>query len=61
MKSGLKLWSKRFSVAKGLHWQYERDVNQSNQQDWMRIFKQDEPDVYFLVSSANIKNKTPAK
>ena len=61
MSNGLKLWSKRFSVAKGLYWQYERDVDQSNQKDWIRVYSEDEPNIYFLVSSSNMRKKTPLK
>lgn len=46
----MKIWSLRFSVAKGNHWQYERDCTEANCQDWLKVFRDDEPNVIFLAS-----------
>ena len=44
------LWSLRYSAAKGMHVVHERNVIASSADDWLRVFRQDEPDVRFAVS-----------
>lgn len=46
----LKIWSKRWSVARGNHWQYERDTSEENCQAWLKVFRDDEPNVIFIAS-----------
>jgi len=50
-RSDVKIWSKRFSVAKGNHWVAERDCTESNAKEWLAIFQADEPNVLFLASN----------
>ena len=49
----ITLWSSRWSFAKGNHFVAERKVTEETAQEWLKIFREDEPDVYFVVS----KNK----
>lgn len=53
----LKLWSKRFSVARGNEWIAEREVTEENCQEWLKIFREHEPNVLFLVSKTKPKDK----
>jgi len=46
----LTLWSKRSSIAWGNHWVNERQVTEETCQDWLKIYREDEPKVLFLVS-----------
>lgn len=48
------LWSKRWSVAKGWHWQVDRYCFKSEAQGWLEVFKKDEPEIEFVIS-----NRTP--
>ena len=52
----LKIWSRRFSVARGNHWQYERDCQEENLQAWLNIFREDEPNVIFIANNRKPKN-----
>lgn len=52
----MKIWSKRFSVARGNHWKMERDCDLSNFQAWLKIFREDEPKVLFIASSRKPKD-----
>lgn len=45
----LTLWSARFSVAYGNHFVAERKVTEETAQEWLKIFREDEPNVLFLV------------
>ena len=47
----LKIYSIRFSVAQGNHWQYERDCTEENCQEWLAIFRADEPGVTFIANN----------
>lgn len=51
------LYSKRWSVAKGWHWKYERDCSEENIYEWLRVFQMDEPGVTFRFSKINLTNK----
>lgn len=44
------LWSKRYSVAQGNHWKLERECLESTAQQWLEVFRKDEPEVLFVVS-----------
>lgn len=46
----LKIWSLRNSGARGNHWKYERDSTEENIQEWLKIFRNDEPGVIFVGS-----------
>lgn len=45
----LTLWSERTSVAYGNHFVAERKVTEETAQEWLKIFREDEPNVLFLV------------
>jgi hypothetical protein len=45
----VKIYSERFSVARGWHWRYERDCNANNRDKWLTVFRSDEPDVRFVA------------
>ncbi len=51
----LKLYSLRHSVALGNHWRHERDVTDASAQEWLSVFRKDEPKVTFIVN-----NRKPA-
>lgn len=51
----LKIWSKRWSVARGNHWVCERDSLPENAQAWLKIFRDDEPNVLFVASKRQPK------
>ena len=55
MSKKLKLWSIRWSAAKGNHFRYERDVTEDDAKEWLKIFQADEPDVLFIVSAKKPK------
>lgn len=52
----LILWSKRTSVARGNYWQQEREVTEQTAQDWLKVFRDDEPNVLFLVAAKKPKD-----
>ena len=45
-----KIWSKRFTPARGNHWVHERNTTEENAQEWLKIFREDEPNVLFIAS-----------
>lgn len=51
----MTLYSKRFSPAKGNHWVNERDVTEETCQQWLEIFRKDEPKVLFLAANRKPK------
>ena len=53
----LKIYSKRWNAFRGAHWAIERDCNPDNVQDWLKIFRADEPGVVFVAS----KRRPPLK
>lgn len=55
MTKTLTLWSKRFSTAQGNHWKAEREVTEQNAQEWLAVFRKDEPKVLFLASAKKPK------
>lgn len=55
MAKKLTLWSKRHTPARGNFWQAEREVTEETAQQWLAIFRADEPKVLFLVN-----NRKPA-
>jgi hypothetical protein len=46
----MKIWSLRYTPAKGTHMQAERDCNIGNAQAWLEVFRADEPRVIFIAS-----------
>lgn len=44
------IWSLRHSVARGNHWVAERQSTEENIQAWLKIFRDDEPNVIFIAS-----------
>lgn len=44
-----KIWSRRFTPARGNHWQEERSCNEADVQAWLAIFRGDEPGVIFVA------------
>ncbi len=44
----IKIWSLRFSPAKGNHWQLERECAEDTIQQWLAVFRADEPNVCFI-------------
>jgi len=47
----LRVWSHRFSVAKGWHYQAERIIgDESRAQEWLSIFQADEPSIKFYLA-----------
>ena len=51
------LWSLRYSIARGNHWQNERECNDDTANEWLATFKKDEPKVLFLLQKG--KRKPP--
>lgn len=48
--NGLKIFSLRHSIARGAHWQCERDCSAATAADWLAIFRNDEPGVSFIAA-----------
>ena len=44
----MKIYSIRYSVAQGNHWRHERDCTAANVQEWLAVFRKDEPGVLFI-------------
>lgn len=47
----LKIWSLRFTPAQGNHWSYERDATPETVQQWLAVFRADEPNVTFIATA----------
>ena len=47
----LKLWSRRYSPARGWRWREERACSPENAEAWLRVFCADEPNVAFVVAA----------
>ncbi len=45
-----KLWGYRFTPVRDWAWVLERDCSTGNASEWLRVFRNDEPDVTFLIS-----------
>ena len=48
-EKSLKLWSVRFSGARAVHWVYERDVTEETKDAWLKVFRENEPNVNFVL------------
>ena len=44
------LYSHRWTPARGWHWKYERECEEDTAQDWLEVFKEDEPNITFRLS-----------
>lgn len=44
----MKIWSRRFTPAQGNHWKLERECTAETVQQWLAIFRKDEPEVIFI-------------
>lgn len=51
----IKLWSKRWSTARGWHWKLERECELANSQEWLAVFRMSEPDIEFKLSKIKPK------
>ena len=56
MNKKYKIWSKRFTPAKGNHWAHERDCTEETVQEWLKLFRNDEPNVCFIADTKKPKN-----
>lgn len=50
MEKKTKIWSRRFTPARGNHWVEERDCKEADVQAWLEIFRGDESNVCFIAS-----------
>jgi len=50
MNKTLTLWSLRTNAARGNHFVAERQVTEENAQEWLAVFRKDEPNVQFLAT-----------
>lgn len=46
----ISLWSLRQSIAWGWYWRKERDCQESTANDWLRVFRKDEPEIEFKLA-----------
>ena len=52
MTKKLHLWALRWTVARGWQWEKMREVTHDTAQQWLEIFKKDEPEVRFTVNTS---------
>lgn len=45
----LTIWSLRTSIARGNHFVAERQCDETDAQAWLKIFREDEPNVLFIA------------
>ncbi|QIG73429.1 hypothetical protein EVC03_121 [Rhizobium phage RHph_Y5A] len=57
MTKKLTIWSTRFTPAKGNHIVAERQCDESDALAWLKIFREDEPNVCFVASARKPKVK----
>jgi hypothetical protein len=53
----IKIWSLRFSVARGHHWSIERECLPTTVNEWLAVFRKSEPDVTFVASTRKPQTK----
>ena len=46
----ISLWSYRWSFSHGWHWKYERTCHIDTSNQWLEVFKKDEPTIQFKLS-----------
>lgn len=51
MQKKLTLWAGRTSVTRGYEFVAERGVTEETAQQWLAVFRKDEPNVIFIVSA----------
>lgn len=57
MENDMTLWSLRTNPARCNHFVAERKVTNETAQQWLAVFRADEPNVLFLVSKTKPKAK----
>lgn len=57
MNKLLTLWAGRNNGARGYEFVAERQVQENEAQQWLSIFRSDEPNVIFIVSKNKPKTK----
>jgi hypothetical protein len=55
--ANLTLWAGRTSATRGYHFVAERNVTEETAQHWLKVYREDEPKVIFIVC----KNKPRTK
>jgi len=55
MNKPLTLWSLRTNTAVGNHFVAERKVTEETAQQWLAVFRKDEPSVIFIVCAKKPK------
>ena len=50
MSNTVKIWSQRYSPARGNYMLEERECKEEEVQAWLKVFREDEPKVLFLAS-----------
>ena len=48
----IKLWSYRWTVAKGYNWKLERVCSNDDAKKWLAVFECDEPTIVFSLSTS---------
>ena len=51
----MKLWAGRTSVVDGYRFVAEREVTEETSQQWLKVYRDDEPGVIFIVSATKPK------
>ena len=51
----LTLWAGRNSATEGYRFVAEREVTEATAQDWLKIYREDEPSIIFIVSAKKPK------
>jgi hypothetical protein len=54
----IKIYSLRWSTARGAFWKLERDCFPETSQEWLAIFEKSEPNVKFLLAKKMPKMTT---
>jgi len=55
MNKTLTLWSLRTNAARGNHFVAERQVTEETAQEWLSVFRKDEPSVSFVATARKPK------
>lgn len=45
------LWARRFDSAYGWRWHAQRQVTAQTAEDWLAVFRKDEPEITFIVAA----------
>jgi hypothetical protein len=57
MNKQMTLWAGRTTVTRGYEFVAERKVTEETAQEWLKVFRADEPSVIFIVSTTKPKTK----